>query len=68
MVDRISIDQALKDAGLKKKYVAEKLGVSYAYLSTYIKNSSEISVKNAMILCELTGKEMDDLDFGQEDN
>lgn len=66
-MDRVSIDQALKEAGLKKKYVAEKLGVSDTYFSTYIKNASEISVKNAMIICELTGKEMDQLDFGQED-
>lgn len=65
---RVSIDQAIKDAGLKKKYVADQLGISDAYLSTYIKNSSDISVKNATIICKLTGKTMDELDFGQLKN
>lgn len=64
---RVSIDQAIKDSGLKKKYVADQLGISDAYLSAYIKNSSDISVKNAAIICKLTGKTMDELDFGQEE-
>ncbi|BFL35500.1 hypothetical protein K380107A5_08710 [Holdemania massiliensis] len=65
---RVSIDQAIKDAGLKKKYVAEQLDISDAYLSAYLKNSSDISVKNAAIICKLTGKTLDELDFGQEDS
>ena len=64
---RISIDQAIKDAGLKKKYVASQLGISEAYYSTYIQNASDISIRNAMIICKLTGKALNELDFGQED-
>lgn len=65
---RVSIDQAIKDAGLKKKYVALQLGISEAYYSTYIQNASEISIKNALIICKLTGKQLNELDFGQDEN
>lgn len=65
---RISIDEAIKEAGLKKKCVADKLGINEAYYSTYIKNASKISIKNALIICELTGRSLDEIDFGQDDD
>lgn len=67
-MDRISIDQAIKDAGLKKKYVASQLGISETYYSTYIQNASDISIKNALIICKLTGKQLNELDFGQDES
>lgn len=65
-VDRVSIEEAIAEAGLKKKYVAAQLGISETYINTYLRNASEISVKNAAIICSLTGKDMNELDFGQE--
>lgn len=67
-MDRVSIDQAIKDAGLKKKFVASQLGISEAYYSTYIQNASDISIKNALIICKLTGKQLNELDFGQDES
>lgn len=67
-MDRISIDQAIKDAGLKKKYVASQLGITETYYSTYIQNASDISIKNALIICKLTGKQLNELDFGQDES
>ena len=66
-MQRVSIDQAIKDAGLKKKYVANKLGIAETYISAYLQKSSDISIKNAMIICHLTGKELNEIDFGQDD-
>lgn len=65
-MDRIPIERAIAEAGLKKKYVASQLGVSETYINTYLRNASEISVKNAAIICSLTGKDMNELDFGQD--
>ena len=62
---RIKIEDAIADAGLKKKYVAERLGIHETYLNTYLSSPEKISVENASILCGLTGKKMDELDFGQ---
>lgn len=67
-MDRVSIDQAIKDAGLKKKYVASQLGISEAYYSTYIQNASDISIRNALIICKLTGRQLNELDFGQDES
>lgn len=64
---RIPIEQAINEAGLKKKYVAAQLGISETYINAYLQNAKEISVKNASILCKLTGKTMNELDFGQEE-
>lgn len=53
MQERISIEEAIREAGLKKKYVANKLGVSDTYLNEYLKKPGSISVKNASIICKL---------------
>lgn len=63
MQKRIPVDTALNETGLKKKYIAEKLGVTPGYLNVYLANPEEISIKNAAIICELTGKSMSELDF-----
>ena len=43
-MERISIEEAIAEAGLKKKYVAAQLGISETYINTYLRNASEISV------------------------
>lgn len=53
MQERISIEEAIREAGLKKKYVANKLGVSDTYINEYLKKPGSISVKNASIVCKL---------------
>lgn len=53
MQERISIEEAIREAGLKKKYVANKLGVSDTYINEYLKKPGSISVKNASIICKL---------------
>lgn len=63
MQKRISVSEALDQTGLKKKYIADKLGVSPQWLPTYLSKPKEISVENATIICELTGKKMCELDF-----
>ena len=65
---RIPIQEAISEAGLKKKYVAECLGISETYLNTYLSSPQNISVKNASIICKLTNKNIDEIDFGTEDN
>lgn len=49
----IFIEEAIREAGLKKKYVANKLGVSDTYINEYLKKPGSISVKNASIICKL---------------
>ena len=53
MQERISIEEAIREAGLKKKYVVNKLGVSDTYINEYLKKLGSISVKNASIICKL---------------
>lgn len=38
MPERISIEEAIQEAGLKKKFVANELGISETYLPEYLKN------------------------------
>lgn len=39
MQERISIEEAIREAGLKKKYVANELGVSETYINEYLKKA-----------------------------
>ena len=55
-MERVSIETAIKEAGLKKSFVASKLGIANTYLKEYLQNPCKISVKNAEIICKLTGK------------
>ena len=67
MQDRIPINQALEETGLKKKFIAEKLGINPNYLKQYLSNARNISIENAAIICELTGKKINQLDFGLDE-
>ena len=66
MQERISIEEAIKEAGLKKKYVASELGVSETYINEYLKKPSSISIRNASIICKLTNKKLNEIDFGDD--
>lgn len=66
MQERISIEEAIREAGLKKKYVANELGVSETYINEYLKKPGSISVKNASIICKLTNKKLNEIDFGED--
>lgn len=61
MQERISIEEAIREAGLKKKYVANELGVSETYINEYLKKPGSISVKNASIICKLTNKKLNEM-------
>lgn len=64
MQKRIPVSEALDGTGLKKRYIAEKLGVTPQWLSSYLSNPHEISIENALVISELTGKKLSELDFG----
>lgn len=66
MQERISIEEAIREAGLKKKYVANELGVSETYINEYLKKPASISIKNASIICKLTKKKLNEIDFGED--
>lgn len=66
MQERISIEEAIRESGLKKKYVANELGVSETYINEYLKKPGSISVKNASIICKLTNKKLNEIDFGED--
>ena len=66
MQERISIEEAIREAGLKKKYVANELGVSETYINEYLKKPGSISIKNASIICKLTKKKLNEIDFGED--
>lgn len=61
---RIPVAEALENSGYKKAYIAKKLNISPAYYCFFIKHPEKISVQQAEIVCDLTGKNMCELDFG----
>lgn len=65
---RIPVAEALEKSGYKKSYIAKKLNISPAYYCFFIKQPEKMSIKQAETVCELTGKEMGELDFGTNKN
>lgn len=51
------LNRAIKVSGLKKKYLAEKIGLSPAGFWKCATNRAEFTVSQASILCELLGIE-----------
>lgn len=47
------LEQAIKKSGLKKGFIAEKLGLSRTGLSNCINNRAEFRVGHVNALCEL---------------
>lgn len=66
-MERISLTQAVEDSGLKKQYVADKLGITRSYLNEYLSHPDRITIKNATILSKLTGKSINELDFNLDE-
>lgn len=60
---RIPVAEALNDCGYKKSYIANRLKISPAYYCFFIKHPEKMSVKQAEVVCDLTRKSMDELDF-----
>lgn len=58
-MNRTPVAEALEKSGYKKSYIAQKLNISPAYYCFFI--------KQAEMICTLTGKEMHELDFGTDE-
>lgn len=63
MPKRIPIKKAIDDSGLKKSYIASKLGISIGYYSEFISKPDKLSIKQVTILCQLLNKNIDDIDW-----
>lgn len=53
MNDTKLLEQAIKDSGLKKGYIAEKLGLSRTGLANCINNRAEFKTSHVATLCDL---------------
>jgi transcriptional regulator with XRE-family HTH domain len=56
-----NIGKLIDNRGLKKKYIAEKLGVSVKQLRNYETGHSYIPMDKAFLLADLLGVKVDDL-------
>lgn len=66
--NRVSIPDAIEKSGIKKGFLAKQLGISRQYLNKYLSRPDEISVKNAIVIANLTGYSLDSLDFGTSES
>lgn len=55
MVDSKKLEEKIHQSGLKKGYLAERLGVSRATFSALLNNKSEFRVSQIRTLCEILG-------------
>lgn len=53
MTDTDMLNDIIRRSGLKYKYIAEKLGITYAGLKKKIHNDSEFKASEIKILCDL---------------
>lgn len=51
----------IKERGIKLKYIADKLEVSYQTVSNWSNNRSQPDLKQSVYLAELLGVNLDDL-------
>lgn len=63
MPERLPIKKAIDDSGLKKSYIADKLGVSAGYFAEFISKPHKLTIQQVNILCDLLGKEINDIDW-----
>lgn len=63
MPKRIPILKAINDSGLKKSYIARKLGISAGYFSEFISKPNKLSIKQVTVLCKLLDKQIDEIDW-----
>lgn len=52
MVDTLLLEKAIKDSGLKKSYLAEKLGISIQSLRLRIQNDYDFRSNEVATLCQ----------------
>lgn len=55
MVDSKKLEDMIQQSGLKKGYLAERLGVSRSTFCALLNNKSEFRVSQVRTLCELLG-------------
>lgn len=66
---RSKIRELIDERGLKKKFVADKLGISVKQLRNYETGHSFISMDKAFILADLLDVKVDDLyEWSKEDD
>ena len=53
MTNTKMLEKAIQDCGLKKRFIAEKLGVSRSGLVNLINNRAEFRAKQILTLCNL---------------
>ncbi|WP_394139535.1 helix-turn-helix domain-containing protein [Cytobacillus oceanisediminis] len=58
---RCRIEDLIKESGLRKDFIAKKLGISSRQLRNYEKEISLIPMDKAYILADLLGVRVDDL-------
>jgi ribosome-binding protein aMBF1 (putative translation factor) len=55
MVDTQLLEEAIKSSGIKKSYLADKLGISIQSLRLKVKGKSDFKTDEASILCQELG-------------
>ena len=55
MVKTEMLNERIKDSGLKRQYIAEKLGITPLWFTKKIRNEATFTVTEAAALCELLG-------------
>lgn len=63
---RCRIEELIKERGLRKDFIANKLGISSRQLRNYETQASYIPMDKAYILADLLGVKVDDL-YERED-
>lgn len=66
MTNTEMLKEVIRQSGFKRKYIAEKLGITYAGLMKKIRNESEFKASEIKILCDLLNiceKERDSIFF-----
>ncbi|MEC5422411.1 helix-turn-helix transcriptional regulator [Virgibacillus sp. C22-A2] len=58
---RLVVDDLIKNSGLKKSYVAEKIGVNRDTITNWCKNETMPKLDKAVELAELLGVDVNDL-------
>lgn len=47
------LDEKIRQSGLKKKYLAERIGVSRGTLCSLLNNKTEFKISQIRVLCEI---------------
>ena len=60
---RKNISEVIYNKGLKKKYVAEKMGITPQYLNSLLAHPENLTVQKACNLCDILNCKIYELDF-----